>query len=310
MVVKGYKRYSVLNFHRNTIKCMPNVPHKKQSGIELNRWENPHKIYTSVIFIKKIDKLQLYLLQLNSMGCVRVTIVYGGKLPDIYRLLQILEQHVEYYELIISNPIDIDFDRLSFTNKCGLFVICRYATNAVYKALDVSSYVVTTTESADYFFQYSWNSKTSMRINFPLYREAQDYNTYYNRKIFIDVNGFVSNSWKGKKYGVLSIELLRDLVEDKVFTSLWHVNKDKIDVCKDCEFRYVCTDPRLPKQRENGEWYYESECPYNPYLGKWVGERGYRTLKEYSPSAFAQRGSLSEEPVKNKASGSRKRRTC
>lgn len=49
----------------------------------------------------------------------------------------------------------------------------------------------------------------------------------------------------------------------------------------DCEFQNICTDNRLPKRRSgNGSWYNIYECNYNPYIAKWKGEEGYRTLAE------------------------------
>jgi len=61
---------------------------------------------------------------------------------------------------------------------------------------------------------------------------------------------------------------------------LWLIHKDLIDVCKDCEFRHMCVDSRLPIQRINGSWYHKTECNYNPYIGKWKGTNKYKTLEE------------------------------
>jgi hypothetical protein len=42
----------------------------------------------------------------------------------------------------------------------------------------------------------------------------------------------------------------------------------------------MCVDNRIPKQTKVGSWYYETECNYNPYISKWKGEGGYKTLIE------------------------------
>lgn len=61
----------------------------------------------------------------------------------------------------------------------------------------------------------------------------------------------------------------------------WHSPKTKTNICQNCEFRHVCIDNRLPKKREgDGMWYHTTECNYNPYIAKWKGEEGYRTLTE------------------------------
>lgn len=53
-----------------------------------------------------------------------------------------------------------------------------------------------------------------------------------------------------------------------------------IDVCKDCEFRYMCVDAAIPNKRKDNSWYRSSECNYNPYISKWNNEEGYKTLSE------------------------------
>jgi hypothetical protein len=36
----------------------------------------------------------------------------------------------------------------------------------------------------------------------------------------------------------------------------------------------------MPIKRSKNNWYQELECNYNPYISKWKGEAGYRTLAE------------------------------
>jgi hypothetical protein len=48
------------------------------------------------------------------------------------------------------------------------------------------------------------------------------------------------------------------------------VFKDEIAICKDCEYRYMCVDSRLPLyQNEDNLWVLEGECNYNPYTSEW-----------------------------------------
>lgn len=78
----------------------------------------------------------------------------------------------------------------------------------------------------------------------------------------------------GKKYSINDIE-------NKLLEPFWHSAKTKTDICQNCEFRYMCIDNRLPTQRQtDGLWYHTVECNYNPYIAKWKGEEGYRTLAQ------------------------------
>ena len=58
------------------------------------------------------------------------------------------------------------------------------------------------------------------------------------------------------------------------------IKKDDIDVCKDCEFRYICTDCRSIIKDLNYRYSQPVKCKYNPYLGKWEGEEGYVPVEE------------------------------
>lgn len=100
------------------------------------------------------------------------------------------------------------------------------------------------------------------------YMEARYFNTYFNEKLIIDSNdNIIANVNDGIIENLENIDI-ETLVTSKDFKRPAQINKDHIEVCKDCEYRYVCNDSRTPK-RVNGKWEYEQECYYNPYSGEW-----------------------------------------
>jgi radical SAM protein with 4Fe4S-binding SPASM domain len=112
-----------------------------------------------------------------------------------------------------------------------------------------------------------------------LFTEAMSHNTYFNRKVSIDVNGFIKNcSSNLKSFGNVKKEKIHDIITKKNFQKLWNSKKDQTEVCMDCEFRYMCVDSRTPVQTKNGKWIHKIECKYNPYIAKWEGEEGYKSL--------------------------------
>lgn len=118
---------------------------------------------------------------------------------------------------------------------------------------------------------------------FPLYSESQNYNTYFNRKLFIDSNGEIKNAPEcieviEKLDTITSAIQLKTVIENVQNQKYWFVKKDNIDVCRDCEFRHVCVDNRVPIQRNENEWYHQTECNFNPYITKWKHDEGYKTL--------------------------------
>ena len=73
---------------------------------------------------------------------------------------------------------------------------------------------------------------------------------------------------------------LLEIIKKPTFQKYWNITKDKCDVCKNCEYRYMCIDSRVPLSRNENEWYYKTECNYNPFIGSWKGELEYKSLIE------------------------------
>lgn len=56
------------------------------------------------------------------------------------------------------------------------------------------------------------------------------------------------------------------------------ISLDKVMVCKDCEYRFICINNfELKKIITNGVAYYAKthECDYNPYIGKFRDEENF-----------------------------------
>lgn len=100
------------------------------------------------------------------------------------------------------------------------------------------------------------------------FAESHYYNTYFNQKLIIDREDYLLTNIGGSKIGNIFDIDLEEFVNTERGQYLWKVKKDDIEICKDCEYRYMCVDSRTPL-REKGKWRYTSDCLYDPYLGKW-----------------------------------------
>jgi radical SAM protein with 4Fe4S-binding SPASM domain len=96
-------------------------------------------------------------------------------------------------------------------------------------------------------------------------------NSCWGRKIAITKDGMVrpcihSNISIGKLSAYQNFQKLIEKVE-----KYWQITKDKVETCRDCEFRYICFDCREIAQRKNNGNLYAANplCSYNPYTGKW-----------------------------------------
>ena len=64
---------------------------------------------------------------------------------------------------------------------------------------------------------------------------------------------------------------LANIVKSERMMNFWTLTKDKIEKCKDCEYRYVCEDCRpLAYGFENNLFGKSPRCTYDPYSGEWM----------------------------------------
>lgn len=112
--------------------------------------------------------------------------------------------------------------------------------------------------------------------------ESYNYNSCLNSKLSIDINGNIKNcpSMKEAIGNINEIGLL-EAVENPKIQKYWKINKDQIKVCKDCEFRFVCTDCRAYLEDTNDIYSKPLKCGYDPYTGEW-SEWSTNPLKQKS----------------------------
>lgn len=107
-------------------------------------------------------------------------------------------------------------------------------------------------------------------INLKTYTESFQHNSCLNRKISIDTQGNIKNCPSMvESFGNVNDTILEEAIEKPGFKKYWNLHKDKIHVCKDCEFRYICTDCRAYIEDPDDIFSKPLKCGYNPYIGKW-----------------------------------------
>lgn len=234
--------------------------------------------YTEMCFEPVIQNIE-------NFGCKSLTIIFNNaqsKLISLfYRLDKILvessltfiqltlfindsrEASILYNELISGA---INFLRIRRVN---FFVESEkqyfYVTNSNCKKLPIVEY----------------RAFDSFNLNLQYFLESMKTNCFFNQLIEVCNNG-KARIPSGTELFDLTFcrsksEFIRWLDKNN---KIWFSKKDSTDVCKDCEFRHMCVDNRLPHQRTENEWYHQTECNYNPYIAKWQGEEGYRNLAE------------------------------
>jgi SPASM domain peptide maturase of grasp-with-spasm system len=103
------------------------------------------------------------------------------------------------------------------------------------------------------------------------FTEALHFNTCLNRKLSIAADGEIKSCpVMPHSLGNVRDTQLAAAARHPVLVQLGRITKDQIDVCRDCEFRYICTDCRA-FTREAGNLYSKpAKCAYDPYTATWA----------------------------------------
>ena len=256
-------------------------------------YERPYIINSVILFdnvkaLIKLNELNCYFIQLN----IEIIFSYIPSRDEIQTICKLINKGIINSIAIIVIPIfhkSINYIIEEFSN---IDIFVRFC----YSSILISDNLVLVEKSKISILKYdkkiqiptnelSQVNFSQFMINQYLYLESIKYNTYFNKKIFIDPEGNIKNTLSlfetfSNINEIKNPNQLLKIVSDKKYQQYWHVNKKMIDVCKNCEFRHVCVDNRIPEQRKINEWFMKNECNYNPYISKWKGESGYKTLKE------------------------------
>lgn len=106
--------------------------------------------------------------------------------------------------------------------------------------------------------------------NMTTFTESINFNSCLNKKLSIDKKGNIKNCPSMQLgFGYVESTKLKSVIANKDFTKVWNISKDKISICKDCEFRHICTDCRAYLENPKDEFSKPLKCGYNPYTNEW-----------------------------------------
>jgi len=111
-------------------------------------------------------------------------------------------------------------------------------------------------------------------INRTLYSESLEFNTYFNKKMFFNKNAEILNAPEynvvfGNVKDIQSKLSWIKIISSEKFQYYWNAKKNDCNVCRDCEYKHMCVDKRLPTKINQNLWNFSEDCNYNPYTLKW-----------------------------------------
>lgn len=219
-------------------------------------------------FVKQCEAIQCRALQVRSLICLCN--------EDIIELVELFEGSIlEWIEIIIpfDEKINIQgvIDIAEKNGRIRIVVLYNYHNDSIIWQSEFGGVRVVgvkrnfnTIKSCGVVSEAFFSSST-----IPV-SEAIKSNSCLNMKIAIDTEGNIKNCPSMEEsYGNIKGVSIIDVVKTPSFTKYWSLNKDLIYVCKDCEFRYICTDCRAYIEDPEDILSKPLKCGYNPYTGEW-----------------------------------------
>jgi SPASM domain peptide maturase of grasp-with-spasm system len=242
-------------------------------------WERPEKITNAIIDVDRTSKHDYasLLSQLDDLGCqaIQVRAYDELTLADLEDILTHCEsQRLRHVELVIKYQPELTHEALS--KFCiDHQVISRITVHSSPRksrvrvdpfSIIVDYYVLPVTTSS-----CGVVSPRFFTLTVEHFTEAQVFNTCLNRKIGIASDGQIKACpAMGHSFGNASHTKLKTVVNDPQLTQIGSITKDQVAVCRDCEFRYVCTDCRAHTQDSNDPYSKPAKCTYDPYTATWA----------------------------------------
>lgn len=253
------------------------------------KWEHPSKIQNAIIdFDKKIHDFEKAIIELSLLGCQFIQFRFFSNLLDL-RKINLLIKHcynksIEGIEVILKHDSKIsDNDYIEFVEE-----------NPLISSLTIHSSVSNRMLTVD--FKYKGESEIEIKreiqfinnkiesnlhcgvisqayLNVPSVSNVMEsmlYNGCLNRKIAIDIDGNIKNCpTMLESFGNIELTSLLSVYEDTTLKNKWNIKKDLINICKECEFRYVCSDCRALIEDPKDIYSKPLKCGYNPYTAEW-----------------------------------------
>ena len=123
----------------------------------------------------------------------------------------------------------------------------------------------------DYIFNNDDKKFTYPSTDYHNFTNNLEYHPCLSNSLAITSNGNVlpcimmRNDIFGNVYDNRLYEIIHDNFNS--IDKFWKLNLDKINQCKDCEFRYACDDCRALENSKNSNLFSKTTCNYNPNAG-------------------------------------------
>lgn len=274
---------------------------QKKHFTSLNRnFETPN-LLTNVIIHSNIDFNFLDLVKDEYL--LNLSIISQQIDDNLFKILQKVSQlELDSIYLYIENINIEKFEEYKklFANYNLIFSVNFFNSKKIINKTQLSQNIYYNFFEEEFSTYKTTLSIDKLVINTEHFLEAYNFHSYYFGKVYIDEDGIIKNGLNNQE-GFGSIKSItqsqfNEIISSSNFKELGNIKKKETLVCRDCEFRYMCVDSRVPSKGKN-HWFHSSECIYNPYISKWNNEEGYLNLEESGVHISASGCSINKEKL-------------
>lgn len=244
-------------------------------------WRSPSQATNSIIDFDENSShnLQKICSELDEVNCKGLEIRFFDivSLQFLNKLLTLLnESKLRSIDLLLKYSKEFTesaLENLSHSYKKVTSIVLHSAEKDANFDIEVGSLttkMMFVTENVSPTKHCGIVSTNYFSINQNLFFESINHNSCLNRKISIDSSGKIKNCPSmNNDYGHHSNTTLLEALNTNGFKKYWDIGKDQIEICKDCEFRHVCTDCRVYLEKPEDKLSKPLKCGYNPYDNTW-----------------------------------------
>ncbi|WP_299122159.1 grasp-with-spasm system SPASM domain peptide maturase [uncultured Winogradskyella sp.] len=259
-------------------------------------WEDPSVINNAIIDRDSNSNYDLYniLDQLDELNCRHIELRYFNSI-ELTEILDILKYLENAQSTIISVDVTMPYNESLRNLNDVIIKNKRLASFKIFNSLEDTftpplkenmGFIIYTKKQIKNSSCCGLISKDFFVVNTPLFTESVNHNSCLNHKVGIDVDGNIKNCPSMKKsFGNVLSQTLEECLNKKTFKKYWKVKKDNINICKDCEFRHICTDCRAFIEDPNDIYSKPLKCGYNPYTNEWkdwsTNKLNIKTIQSY-----------------------------
>ena len=245
-------------------------------------WFSPLEVNNAILEINENCKYDYIsaIKELSSLGCssLQLRISKINIKECIFEILEATRKsRIRSIEMILPEYL-FDFSFCEYLedieNRISLFIIHSIADeNRVMELYGKSKFheqkrLLFTPKIIDTLTSDK-RTKENFVINVDFFCESQKFNVALNRKVCIDNGGYYKNFLSHKDvHGNFNTKSIKEIINDKEFTRKWFINNDNIDICKDCQFRYICLD-NTDIEFDGRSWHKIENCGFDPYKNEW-----------------------------------------